>query len=140
MQQWRKSSSKNLTVEQTEQLFGLLVLYSDVFACGNGDVGRTNKIQHTIYTDAPPIRQAVKRLPPVKKQEVQKLLKDMQEKDVAEPSRSPWASPIVIVHKKDGTTRFCVDYRKLNSITRKDAYPLPRIDDTLDALAGAQWF
>ncbi|KRY04270.1 Transposon Ty3-I Gag-Pol polyprotein, partial [Trichinella patagoniensis] len=60
--------------------------------------------------------------------------------DVVEPSSSPWASPIVLVRKKDGSCRFCVDYRQLNNLTRKDAHPLPRIDDTLDALAGAQWF
>ena len=64
----------------------------------------------------------------------------MQQKDVIEPSSSPWASPIVLVKKRDGSTRFCVDYRKLNKVTRKDAYPLPRIDDTLNTLAGAQWF
>ena len=135
-----KASSNDLTTVQTQQLYELLLLYADVFACGNNDVGRTNKIQYTIHTDAPPIRQAVRRLPPAKRQEVQKLLKDMQEKDVIEPSACPWASPIVLVRKKDGSTRFCVDYRKLNSVSRKDAYPLPRIDDTLDALAGAQWF
>lgn len=52
----------------------------------------------------------------------------------------PWASPIVLVKKKDGSFHFCIDYRKLNAVTRKDAYPLPRIDDTLDTLSGAQWF
>ena len=64
----------------------------------------------------------------------------MLKKDVIQPSSSPWASPIVLVKKKDGSTRFCVDYRKVNGVTRKDAYPLPRVDDTLDTLAGAKWF
>ena len=57
-----------------------------------------------------------------------------------EASDSPWSSPLVLVTKKDGGTRFCVDYRQLNDATIKDAYPLPRIDDTLDMLAGKQWF
>ena len=53
---------------------------------------------------------------------------------------SLWAAPIELVRKKDGSTRFCVDYRKFNSVTRKNSYPLPRIDDTLRALSGATWF
>ena len=57
-----------------------------------------------------------------------------------DPSDSSWSLPVVLVTKKDGGTRFCVDYRRLNDITVKDAYPLPRIDDTLDMLAGKQWF
>ena len=133
-------SSNNQTAVQTQQLYELLLLYTDVYACGNNDVSRTNKIQLTIHTDALPVRQLVCRLPPAKWQEVQKLLKDMHEKDVIEPSASPWVSPIVLVCKKDGSTRFCVDYRKLNSVSRKDAYPLPCIDGTPDTLAGAQWF
>ena len=56
------------------------------------------------------------------------------------PSNSPWASPIVLVPKKDDSIRLCVDYRKVNKITQKDAYPFPRIDNTLDTLAGAKWF
>lgn len=64
----------------------------------------------------------------------------MLEKDIIQPSTSPWASPIVLVRKKDGSQRFCIDYRKLNGITKKDAYPIPRIDDTLDTLAGSCWF
>ena len=55
-------------------------------------------------------------------------------------SSSPWALPIVLVQKKDGTTWFCVDYHKLNAVTHKDTYPLPRIDDTLDMLHGSKWF
>ena len=68
------------------------------------------------------------------------LLTEMQAKDVIQPSQSPWASPVVLVQKKDGSARFCIDYRKLNSVTQKDAHPIPRIGDTLDTLAGSQWF
>lgn len=64
----------------------------------------------------------------------------MLERDVIQPTNSPWVSPIVLVQKKDGSMRFCVDYRKVNSVTRKDAYPLPHVDDTLDTLAGSKWF
>ena len=64
----------------------------------------------------------------------------MLEKGVIEPGYSPWSSPIVLVRKKDGSLRFCVDYRKLNAVTQFDSYPLPRIDETLDHLSGAQWF
>ncbi|GFX92032.1 hypothetical protein TNCV_5004961 [Trichonephila clavipes] len=81
-----------------------------------------------------------RRLPFAKQEEVGTLLREMQENDIIEPSSSPWASPIVLVRKKDGSTRFCVDYRKLNDVTKKDSYPLPRIDDTLDTLSGHKWF
>ena len=81
-----------------------------------------------------PIRQ---RLPPHRREVVRELLTDMLDNDVIQPSSS---SPIVLVMKKYGSFRFCIDYRKLNEITYKDAYPLPRIDDTLNTLAGSQWF
>jgi len=64
----------------------------------------------------------------------------MLSKNIICPSQSPWASPIVLVAKNDGSTRFCVDYRKLSTIARKDAYPLPRVDDSLDTLTGSRWF
>ena len=68
------------------------------------------------------------------------MLAKMEKDDVIRPSSSPWASPVVLVQKRDGTLRFCVDYRKINEVTTKDAYPLPRVDDTLNTLAGSQWF
>ncbi|KRZ01755.1 Retrovirus-related Pol polyprotein from transposon, partial [Trichinella zimbabwensis] len=68
------------------------------------------------------------------------LIREMLRSGVIEPASGPWSSPVVLVRKKDGSHRFCVDYRKLNAVTRIDAQPIPRIDDTLDALAGAQWF
>ena len=64
----------------------------------------------------------------------------MLQKKVIQPSTNPWASLIVLVHKKDGTLCFCVDYRKLNAVTRKDAYPLPRIDDVCLTLGSSKWF
>ena len=76
----------------------------------------------------------------VVREDAAQAVDDMLKQGVIEPSTSPWASPIVLVKKKDGSTRFCVEYRKLNSVTRKDSYPLPQIDDTLESLAGASWF
>ena len=67
-------------------------------------------------------------------------MSDLLARGLIQPSDSPWASNVVLVQKKDGTQRFCVDYRRLNAETVKDAYPVPRIDDTLDALAGARWY
>lgn len=64
----------------------------------------------------------------------------MLDQDIIETSSSQWASTIVLVQKKDGSTRFCVDYRKLNHVTVKDAYPLPRIDESVDALSGSKYF
>lgn len=119
----------------------LILEYKDLFSSDSNDVGHTSLTQHRINTgNHLPIRQHPRRLPFSKRTDVRNMLLEMQEKDVIEPSTSPWSSPIVLVKKKDGSMRFCVDYRKLNEVTKKDSYPLPRIDDTLDALTGHTWF
>ena len=131
----------DLSPGEKDMFFHLLLSYADVFASSTADLGKTDRLRHNIHTgEAPPIRQSVRRVQPQRREEVRELLNDMLERRVVEPSTSPWAAPIVLVRKKDGTTRFCVDYRKLNDATRKDAYPLPRIDTTLDTLSGSQWF
>ena len=140
---WGMVEKAGAGLEESEKmsLYQLLLAYSDVFSSSGTDLGRTGVIQHRITTTTTsPIRQPIRRIPPYRREEVQQLLREMQEKDVIQRSSSPWASPIVLVTKKDGSTRFCVDYRRLNEVTRKDAYPLPRIDMTLDTLAGARWF
>ena len=130
-----------LNSEHQEDLKSLLIEFSGVFSAGPGDIGRTNLVTHQINTgDARPIRQQARRLPLHKKLEAEKEITNMLERDIIEASCSPWASPIVLAKKTDGSTRFCLDYRKLNAVTIKDSYPLPRIDDTLDALVGSQWF
>ena len=130
-----------LSEDEREQFFMLLTEYADVFAFSESDLGRTSKLKHQIYTgNAPPVRQAVRRVPPQRRQQVHELLNRMLKDDIIQPSSSPWAAPVVLVKKKNGSLRFCVDYRRLNEVTRKDAYPLPRIDDTIDTLAGSRFF
>ena len=130
-----------LNPDERSQLARLLTDFADVFAVSSDDLGHTSLVTHQINTgSSQPIRQPARRLPLHKRVETDTLLKDMLKKGVIEPSSSPWTSPIVLVKKKDGSTRFCVDYRKPNEVTVKDSYPLPRIDDCLDALAGCSWF
>ena len=137
-----RTDMSDLNDSQSGQLEELLRSYEDIFSCGTHDFGRTNKITHKINTgDTILIRQPPRRLPGNRREEVGSIIQTMIGQDVIQPSCSPWAAPIIVlVKKKDGSTRFCVDYRRLNDVTKKDAYPLPRINDTLDALAGAKMF
>ena len=119
----------------------LLEEYEDVFQSTNEPLGCTDVVKHTIDVQGhPPIKQAPLRLPYHHQEIVKEELKKMLGQNLIRPSDSPWASPIVLVTKKDGTTRFCVDYGKLNDVTCKDAFPLPRIDESLDTLARAKYF
>ena len=133
--------SEDLTQRQREELAAAIYEHRDVFSSGPTDMGRTGLVKHTIDTgDQRPVRLPPRRLPiakqEIEREEVQKML----DRGVIKPCQSSWANPAVLVTKKDGTTRFCVDYRKLNDVTKKDAYPLPRIDDMLDALRGSMYF
>ena len=134
-------SARNLSIAQQEDLRLLLLENADLFSKSSDDLGHTDMVRHKIDTgDSMPIRQPPRRLPLAQKEDADKAVQDMSSQGLIEPSESPWASPIVLVRKKDGSLKFCVDYRALNSITRKDSYPLPQIDDTLDTLAGMTWF
>ncbi|KAK7918908.1 hypothetical protein WMY93_010192 [Mugilogobius chulae] len=103
--------------------------------------GCTNLVTHEIpLLDDVPIRQRYRRIPPSEYEAVKAHINQLLDAQVIRESSSPYASPIVLVRKKDGSLRLCVDYRLLNGKTRKDAFPLPRIEESLDALSGARWF
>ncbi|BHF65296.1 hypothetical protein SprV_0200830600 [Sparganum proliferum] len=133
--------SPEFSSEQITAVRNLIFQNSAAFAWDGEPLGRTNVLQHTIDTgSARPIRQPPRRVPVHFQKQLEQTIKDMLDKHVIRPSSSPWASPIVLVKKKDGSVRLCVDYRKLNAVTVKDSFPLPRIDTTLEALAGAACF
>ena len=104
------------------------------------DPGRTNLVDRHIETgSANPVRLPPYRVPYTFRDAVEKELADILKAGILEPSTSEWAAPIVLVKKKDGTLRFCMDYRKLNSVSRVDPYPMPRIDELLDKLGKAKY-
>ena len=130
-------SETNLTEPQKGQLKKLIQSFTHIFRKN----GRTTMVRHQInlMPDSKAINSPPYRVAPVKRKIIEENIKEMMEQGIVEPSKSPWASPVVLAPKKDGSIRFCVDYRKLNSITTRDAYPIPRIDDTLDALQEAKF-
>ncbi|CAB0006640.1 unnamed protein product, partial [Nesidiocoris tenuis] len=133
--------SSRLPKEQAAVASKLLLEFSDVFAQNKQELGRLRDIFHDIDVGSTtPIRQAPRRLPPHRLSDVDEMIKQMEKMGIVEASTSSWASPIVLVKKKDGSTRFCVDFRKLNDATKKDSYPLPKIDELLGSLEGSQWF
>ena len=133
----------NTDLSPTQQVLlrDVLRRYANCFAWADSDLGYTSQVEHEIFlTDVTPISQAYRRIPPAALGEVKKHLQDLLERDIIAPSSSSYAAPIVVVRKKSGEIRLCVDYRRLNAVTRKDAFPLPRIDESLDALGGSKFF
>ena len=119
----------------------MLAQYHDVFDLNPGEHGKMEMVSLEIDTgDTPPQRQPLRRMPYVVRQEVIQNLAEMQRDGVIQPSKSPWSSPIVLVKKKDGSHRFCIDYRGLNTVTKADPFPLPRIEDILDQLGESKYF
>src|SRR3954452_18435365 len=126
-----------LILEQQKEFKRLIDEYEDIFVRDKNELGRTNIVKHSINTgNEKPIKQRSYRMSQkekeINKEELQKMLK----KGVIQKSRSPWSSPVTFVSKKNGEVRYCIDYRKLNRITKKDNHPLPRIDDMLDQFQG----
>ena len=122
------------TTPTVNKLSVLLENYSDIFVNEpNHPLGRTTLAEHPIDTgDSRPVKQRPYRIPVHLNAVVNNQVNDMLERGIIRGSNSPWSSPIVLAPKKDGDYRFCVDFRRVNSVTKKDAHPMPRIDEILD--------
>ena len=133
-------SNSVLSNEQRDQLHRVLQKMSDRFVLNNQRPGRTDLVEMDIDTgDALPTNQAPYPRGPAHREFIEKTIDENLEGNIIRPSFSPWASPVVIIRKKDNYFRFAIDYRKLNSVTKREIYPMPRVDDTLDALNGVKY-
>ena len=132
---------RDLPKEDQYNLAKTLYGYQDIFVGPDGVLGRTDVVKHDILTSTDrPVKHAPRRMSPQQNEIITQEVEKMLSSGVITPSDSPWASPVVLIRKKDGSIRFCVDYRKLNNITQKDAYPLPNIEDAVNTLCGAKFF
>ena len=133
MDEWSK--------DQKDKVYQLMNQYHDLFALEDKELGKTSLVKHKIkLTDKKPFKLRHRRIPPHEYEEVKAHLKEMEDIGAIRKSHSPWSSPVVLVRKKTGELRFCIDLRTLNARTEKDAYSLPRIEDSLDSLNGAKIF
>ena len=131
----------DLTIDQQKRLINIIYDHQDVFSLHDGDLGTCDAVKHTIPTTTDkPVYLPHRAIPHQLQKEVRKCLDTWLKQGIIRPSRSPYASQVVIVRKKTGEIRLCIDYRKLNSITIRDAFPLPRIEEALRAVQEAKWF
>lgn len=142
LQELFSRSTENKTAYEANELGKLLSKYQSAFSRNDNDLGLTNITEHSIDTgDANPIKQPPRRVPIAYAEAEREAIDELQAKGVIRKSNSPWASPIVLVKKSDGKMRPCVDYRRLNAVIKNvPAFPLPRVGDCLDAVAGSKYF
>ncbi|UYV76561.1 K02A2.6-like, partial [Cordylochernes scorpioides] len=130
--------NKNLSFKEQERLKQMLAKYTDLFS---SRLGRTNLAKHQIHTeDAKPIKHKPYGVSAKERTIIKDQIDEMLEEGIIRQSSSPWSFPVILVKKRDGKYRFCVDYRKLNEVTVKDVYPIPRIDDVMDTPQGSKYF
>uniref|UniRef100_A0A1I7UWV7 RNA-directed DNA polymerase n=2 Tax=Caenorhabditis tropicalis TaxID=1561998 RepID=A0A1I7UWV7_9PELO len=125
-----------------DKVWNIVEKFQDVFALDDNELGRTNLLECEIELNdgAEPIRQKPRPIPLAVRPQIREMLQKMVSQDVIRESRSPWSSPVVLVKKKDGSVRMCIDYRKVNKVVRNNAHPLPNIESTLQSLSGKRVF
>ena len=133
----------NSALTKGEQIYfkKFLLKNKQVFAVHSADLGSYKGYEHTINTsDHPPISQRPYRVPYALKEEVRRQITELVDNNILEPTHSPWASPVLLVKKPDGTLRLCCDFRKLNAITTYSVFPLPNMESILDQLSNAKYY
>lgn len=136
-----EKSADHLSLRENAQVLQLLTHFADVFSTDNLDIGKFEGVEHKIdLVDDTPIRTKLRRTPTKYQDDEEKTLQAMLDAKVIQPSTSEWASAPVLVRKRDGSIRYCIDYRNLNKKTVKDAFPLPKIEECLDTLSGTMYF
>ena len=135
-------SLQTLSPEQQRSFKDLLIKQQNQLFKNPDDPGRTTLMEHhmNVKEGTKPIKQHPYRLPLAKRKDAEDEIKAMAERDMIEPSTSPWSTPAIMVPKKNCGIRFCIDYGRLNEVTIPESMPLPRCDDFLDALGGSRWF
>ena len=134
-------SKAPLSREQQSRFIDLIYDYKEVFSLYDGDLGFCEALKHSIPTTMDKLVYLPHRQIPVQlQQEVRKCLESWLKQGIIRPSKSPYASQVVIVRKKSGKIRLCKDFRKLNAISIRDSFPLPRIEEALQAVQAAVWF
>ena len=129
------------TLGQKGEMAEVLNLYEHIFSSSSFDLGTTSLTQHRIeLTDEKPVREPNRKQPVYIRESIQKEIDSLEKHGIIQRSDSPWRQQIVPVKKTDGSWRICVDYRRLNEQTIKDAYPMPRIEENIDTLSGSKWF
>ena len=130
-----------LTRDQQARLIDVIYSHTEVFSLFDGDLGFCDVLKHSIPTTTDkPVYLPHRQIPVQLQSEVRKCLDNWLKQGIIRPSKSPYASQVVIVRKKTGEIRLCVDFRKLNAISIRDSFPLPRVEEALQAVQAAVWF
>ena len=134
-------SDVECTHEQKNKLESLFQKHASVFTKDENDLGYTETVKHKIPTiDQVPVAQTYRRIPPNQFQEAKDHIRKLLDNGIIQESYNPYAASIVLVRKKDGSLRLCVDYRRLNAKTIRDQFPLPRVEESIDAIGNAKLF
>ena len=129
------------TPELAQKFKRLLMEYHDIFSLDKNEIGCTDAAEHVIeLLDEEPFKEKFRHIAPPLLDDLREHLQEMLDGGAIRPSKSTWCNAVVLVQKKDGGLRFCIDFWRLNARTKKDSYPLPRMQEMMESMVGARFF